>query len=129
MTQQQMMDAQLDAVKQWRLDVQAGPERKDSGANYTPSKRNVSILRFVTNLDGTGTDDPVGLHKEMKAIIARPNFVTEGSQGWDRCLEQHEPVGLWEWIIMDRSAVFAPLWSNDERSIVARSVANTYNRI
>ena len=128
MSPMQMKQAQLEAVKQWRLDVQAGPERKDSGSNYTPSKRNVSILRFVTNLDGTGTDDPDGLLKEMKAIINHPQF-ERGSQGWDRCLTQHEPSGLWEWIITDRSTVFAPLWSNDERSIVARSVANTYNRI
>ena len=128
MTQLQMKQSLLEAVKQWRLDVQAGPERKDSGSNYTPVKRNVSILRFVETLDGTGSDDPLGLYAEMKRIIDHPNFERQ-TQGLDRCLEQHTPVGLWEWVIMDRSAPYAPLWSNDERAVVARSVANTYNRI
>jgi hypothetical protein len=128
MTPMQMKQAQLEAVKQWRLDVQAGPERKDSGSNYTPAPRNVSILRYVTKLDGSGSDDPLGLHAEMKRIIDHPNFERQ-TQGWDRCLSQHTPEGLWEWIIMDRSSVFAPLWTNEERAVVARSVANTYNRI
>lgn len=129
MSPMQMKEAQLEAVKQWRLDVQAGPERDAGGKrNYTPKKRNVAILRFVKNLDGSGTDDPDGLHKMLKSIINHPQF-EQRTEGWDRCLTQHTPEGVYEWIIMDQSSAFAPLWSNAERAIVARSVANTYIRI
>ena len=129
MTLLQMQQAQLEAIKQWRLDVQAGPERDNDGKrNYTPKRRNVPVLRFVKNLDGSGSDDPVGLHKMLKSIINHSNF-EQRTEGWDRCLTQHTPEGVYEWIIMDRSTVFAPLWSNAERAIVARSVANTYQRI
>lgn len=128
MTQTEMKQAQLEAVKQWRLDVQAGPERKDNGSNYTPAKRNVSILRFVTNIDGTGSDDPIGLHDEMKRIINHPHF-QQNTNGWVRALIQHAPQAEWEWIIMDRSADFAPLWDNRERAVVAQAVANTYKII
>jgi hypothetical protein len=124
----EMMLAQVKAVKQWRLDVQASLEKRINGTSYTPSQRNVPILRYVENIDGSGYDMPKALLNEMKRIINSPDF-EKVSKGWNRALIQVGPHALWEWLIMDKTTDFAELWSDKERAIVARAVANTYDRM
>lgn len=91
--------------------------------------RNVSPLRFIGGYDHApwSEPDPAGLIAEMKTIINSPTFA-QASKGWDAALRNADPRYLWETLILDANAPYASLWSGTERAIVARAVAETYER-
>ena len=125
------LEAWRDAIAEWVKNHQAvekgGNARwkleKSDRSTYVPVSRNVAFLHLL--------DDPEALYEATRTIIARPAFVTEynrGGVGWDGAIEQYSPVAVWEWLIMDRSADYAVLWTDRERYLVAQAVANTYLR-
>ena len=63
----------------------------------------------------------------MKAII-NSEYFAQVTPGWDAALRHADPRFLWEALILDANAEYAPLWSDRERAIVARAIADTYAR-
>lgn len=51
-----------------------------------------------------------------------------GSQGWNRIIVQAGPEYVWEWLIMDRTAAWADLFTEQQRWNVAIAVAHTIKR-
>jgi hypothetical protein len=51
-----------------------------------------------------------------------------GSSGWDRVMDQAGPNYLWKWLIMDRTAPWADLFTDEHRWKVAAAVAQTLKR-
>lgn len=91
--------------------------------------RNVSPLRYIGGYEYEpwSQADPVGLVAEMKEIINSPQFA-RSTPGWAAALRHADPRFLWETLILDANADYAPLWSDQERAIVAGAIAETYAR-
>lgn len=91
--------------------------------------RNVSPLRFIGGYDHEpwASADPDGLVAEMTKIIRSPEFARP-SKGWDAALRHASPRFLWETLILDSNAPYAPLWSDDDRARVASAITDTYRR-
>jgi hypothetical protein len=63
----------------------------------------------------------------MRKIINHPEFASP-TPGWTAALRHADPRFLWQTVILDANAAYASLWSNRERGVVARAIADTYER-
>lgn len=114
--------ALADAMREWpQRVVDAGVKTKD-GRAYRPIARNVSPLRYL--------DDPDRLVAEMRSVLDGPGWddPDTGSSGWDAVVDQAGPNYVWEWLIMDRIAPWADLFTDQHRWNVAIAVAQTLRR-
>lgn len=113
--------ALAEAACDWPQRVVDAGVRIDDGRAYRPVPRNVTILKHK--------DDPNALLAEMLRILNAPGWdgPDAGSAGWRRIVEQAGPDYLWEWLVMDKTAPWADLFTAEHRWKVAIAVANTLN--
>lgn len=114
--------ALAEAMREWpQRVVDAGVKTRD-GRAYRPIARNVSPLRYL--------DDPDGLIQEMRSILDGAGWddPQTGSSGWNTVVDQVGPNYVWEWLIMDRAAPWADLFTERQRWNVAIAVAHTLKR-
>lgn len=114
--------ALAEAMREWpQRVVDAGVKTKD-GRAYRPIARNVSLLRYL--------DDPDRLAVEMRSILDGSGWddPDTGSSGWNAVIDQAGPSYVWEWLIMDRTAPWADLFTERHRWNVAIAVAHTLQR-
>ena len=113
--------ALAQAMRDWPQRVVDAGVRTETRA-YRPVARNVSPLRYV--------DEPDQLLAEMRRVLDSEGWDSPdtGSGGWDRIMDQAGPDYLWEWLIMDRTAPWADLFTDEHRWKVATAVAHTLKR-
>jgi hypothetical protein len=114
--------ALANAMREWpQRVVDAGVKMKD-GRAYRPVVRNVSPLGYL--------DDPDRLLAEMRSILDGGGWddPDTGSGGWNAIVQQAGPEYVWEWLIMDRTAPWADLFTEEQRWKVAVAVAHTLKR-
>jgi hypothetical protein len=116
------VNALAEAMAEWPQNVKKAGVKLDNGVAYNPrGSRNPLTLM---------TDDPPRLYREMLAILDGDGWDDPGtgSKGWDRIMEQAGPGYLWEWLMMDRTAPWADLFTEQHRWNVAVAVAHTLKR-
>jgi len=114
--------ALAEGMREWpQRVVDAGVKTRD-GRAYRPIARNVSPLRYL--------DAPDGPVAEMRSILDGPGWddPNTASSGWSTVIDQAGPNYVWEWLIMDRTAPWADLFTEQHRWNVAIAVAHTLNR-
>ena len=73
--------------------------------------------------------DPMRLYRTLQGVIEHPQFITEGSPGWDQYIGEGDPSLVVEWVVVDKQALWASLFTAEDRYRVMLSVANTYLRL
>ena len=116
------LQAFADAMAAWpQRVVDAGVKCVD-GRAYRPLPRNVSPLRYI--------DKPNDLITECHRILDAPywDHPDAGTKGWNAVIAQAGPQYVWEWLIMDRTAPWAHLFTEQQRWNVAIAIAHTIKR-
>ena len=128
MARQTPEEAMRQAMEEWK-DFHNSECKRLATRLQAAVPRNVSPLRYIGGYDHRpwSQADPQGLVVEMKKIINDPEFARP-TPGWTAALRHADPRFLWEALILDANAAYASLWSNRERGVVARAIANTYER-
>jgi hypothetical protein len=125
---EQMKRALVEAVREWK-------DRHNEIARHLRIQpavpRNVIVLRYIGGYKHAdwAEPNPDELLKVMKDIINRPSFVKRdggGPSGWDAALRAGKLDMLWESLVLDRRAPYAPLFTDVERANVAQAIANSY---
>ena len=118
------VDALARAMEEWPLRVKAAGVKRDNGVAYNPR----SVRQPITLM----TDDPPRMLKAMLEVLDSPvdgwDNPETGSAGWNRIIAQAGPEYTWEWLIMDRTAPWADLFTAEHRWKVAAAVAWTLRR-
>jgi hypothetical protein len=121
-------EAMRQAMEEWK-DFHNSECKRLATRLHAAVPRNVSPLQYIGGYEHEpwSRPDPAGLVSEMKRIINHPEFAIP-TPGWTAALRHGDPRFLWETLILDANADYAPLWSDRERAVVARAIADTYER-
>jgi hypothetical protein len=109
MTHEQMLRELQDDVDAWPAAVKAAGVKIASGSAYHPVARNNEVLRTPDDPQAT-YDYMVGAWADTEAEYA--------STGWYRIITQAGPKLTWEWLMVDESKAYAPLFPDDLRARV-----------
>ena len=116
MTQEQMLQELQSDVDAWPAAVKAAGVKIASGSAYNPVARNNEVLRTP--------DDPQATYDYMVRAWADPD-AEYASTGWQRIITQAGPELTWEWLIVDETKAYAPLFSDELRARV-RAALESY---
>jgi hypothetical protein len=109
MTRDEMLAALQRDVNEWPQKVKEAGVTNAGGAAYVPVARNNEILRTP--------DDPEATYAYMIRVWHEPDAET-GSDGWYRIIEQAGPELTWEWLMVDPSKPYAPVFPAEVRERV-----------
>ena len=109
MTHEQMLQALQADVDAWPAAVKAAGVKIASGSAYSPVARNNEVLRTP--------DDPQATYDYMVRAWADPD-AEYGSTGWYRIIDQAGPELTWEWLMVDETKPYAPLFPDEMRARV-----------
>jgi hypothetical protein len=106
-TRREMLRALQDDVNAWPQDVKDAGVKTVGGAAYRPVSRNNEILRTP--------DDPEATYDYMMRAWTAESAADAGSKGWDRIIEHAGKTLLWEWLMVDPTRSYAPLFEDAPR--------------
>ena len=109
MTQEQMLRALQADVDAWPAAVKAAGVKIASGSAYHPVARNNEVLRTP--------DDPQATFDYMVRAWADPD-AEYAPTGWPRIITQAGPELTWEWLMVDETKPYAPLFPDELRARV-----------
>jgi hypothetical protein len=100
-TREQMLAALQADVNAWPQRVRDAGVTKLDGSAYVPLARNIAILRTPDDAEAT-----------LRAMIEAWERADgdEGSEGWYRIIAQAGPELTWEWLMVDETKLYAPLF-------------------
>lgn len=113
MNNDQMLLALQADVDDWPERVKAAGVKTASGSSYRPVARNNAVLRTP--------DDPQATYDYMLRTWADPDEV-HGAAGWYRIIAQAGPELTWEWLMVDETKTYSPLFSDELRARVAAAL-------
>lgn len=113
MTQEEMLQALQADVNAWPVRVKEAGVKKSNGTAYVPLPRNNAVLRTP--------DDPQATYELMVRSWEAPD-AERGSDGWFRIIEEAGPKLTWEWLMVDESRPYAPLFEPELRDRVRRAL-------
>jgi hypothetical protein len=109
MTHEQMLRELQDDVDAWPAAVKAAGVKIASGSAYHPVARNNEVLRTP--------DDPQATYDYMLRVWSDPD-AEYGATGWPRIISQAGRELTWEWLMVDETKAYAPLFSDELRARV-----------
>jgi hypothetical protein len=109
MTHEQMLQALQDDVDDWPAAVKAAGVKIASGSAYHPVARNNEVLRTP--------DDPQATYDYMVRAWQSDDAEYAGT-GWARIITQAGPELTWEWLMVDETKPYAPLFPDEVRARV-----------
>jgi hypothetical protein len=113
-TNRRRMLAALQAdVNSWPQEVKDAGVKNAAGSAYTPLARNNAVLRTP--------DDPEATYACMLDQWKQESAGV-GSAGWDRIIRQAGRTLLWEWLMVDESRSYAPLFEDAPRERIVSAM-------